>query len=836
MTKNTVSKCLCALLAAGLLAGCKRSSPTPGHQPADYFQTHFQDESQFVVETIVTDLAEQIYFAKFHRLPEPGGFHVTATETPESPFGAPIYDLLVDLDAGHRGLKTKLDISGPIWSPEIYGAVTAWLAQSIGLAGGAEKAAGETRLLARLADADAMTVAETDQELSTALERDFTDASLHEQAALVLGAFMLREHSGDFFEIRSPLCRLTAHLALARHLRGGEAGGSNEQMAGAMLWTLMNNQAAALEKLGGIKTNSPALASWVRALTVRNTGDYRPLAGPEAASPIENIEWFCAFKLAANADIGWGRLSEEQKKDINFVRVASQGGYSVGMGHELLALALSLELQEVAATYRQTHAQALNQSSLVAALNEMPGRCLARDRQGAVQVHVIGWGMWAGFLQRQLCHAVQHNFNFLQNRWGVPDEAKKFSAKADALFGGLRLYPFVQRFNCLDVAAYHQSVDAGLKVTTSTPQLVPAECWNNLCYQFSPEEHYPPAENAHVSEWHKHNPPPGTAYDLYPRLNHLSLVGRGDAAKWLDELHVRAPFDWNLNYYLLRNRFNNTPTYDEAVALFGASAAYNTLAMGWLARAVKDQPEKYEAVMLRSAAVDPRDYFALGDFFAARKEDDKAAGYYEKGGAASPDTIEMASHAKWLVHHYLARGKTQEARRVADFAGEVYSHDGLEAKAAFLEATKDYAGAFQWYSNIEERYEKSGPLIAFCLRYKAKTGDTRFDAEVKERTGKLFPSGFEQVTLASFSAAPADGVVLKENSELTRAAGVKASDVIVAIYGVRVHNVSQYEFKRDGSTDPELDLIVWQGGGYRVVKASPSNHLFGVDIGDYQKR
>src|SRR5205085_2574606 len=35
-------------------------------QTQNYFETSFQDESQFIVETIVTDLAEMAYFAKNH--------------------------------------------------------------------------------------------------------------------------------------------------------------------------------------------------------------------------------------------------------------------------------------------------------------------------------------------------------------------------------------------------------------------------------------------------------------------------------------------------------------------------------------------------------------------------------------------------------------------------------------------------------------------------------------------------------------------------------------------------------------------------------------------------
>jgi len=149
----------------------------------------------------------------------------------------------------------------------------------------------------------------------------------------------------------------------------------------------------------------------------------------------------------------------------------------------------------------------------------MPDGCF-NSSDDTVHVKVIGWGQWANFLQRHLCHAVQQNFHFMLHQWGVPDEAKSFRAQCDESFGGLRLYPFVSRFNCTDVASYHKSVDEGFKVTVSTPQLVPAECWNLLCYHVDFAPPYDPNLNPHVNEWHSRNPLPGTVYDLGPRLDH----------------------------------------------------------------------------------------------------------------------------------------------------------------------------------------------------------------------------------------------------------------------------------------------------------------------------
>jgi cytochrome c2 len=60
--------------------------------------------------------------------------------------------------------------------------------------------------------------------------------------------------------------------------------------------------------------------------------------------------------------------------------------------------------------------------------------------------------------------------------------------------------------------------------------------------------------------------------------------------------------------------------------------------------------------------------------------------------------------------------------------------------------------------------------------------------------------------------------------------------VIVAVYGVRVHNFAQYSYGRGLKDTPELDLIVWQGDGYHEFTPAPPNHLFGADFGDFPSK
>src|SRR5437879_1748793 len=95
------------LLAAGLATGCKpkSSAPPPAQQSAvateasRYFQTAFQSECGFIVHAIGSDLAEQMYYAANHRLPDEKSFSVSITEKPGASLEQPVYALQIRLDA-----------------------------------------------------------------------------------------------------------------------------------------------------------------------------------------------------------------------------------------------------------------------------------------------------------------------------------------------------------------------------------------------------------------------------------------------------------------------------------------------------------------------------------------------------------------------------------------------------------------------------------------------------------------------------------------------------------------------------------------------------------------
>lgn len=806
------------------------------NQSNGYFKTHFQDESQFIVETVIADLAEMVFFAKHAKLPDAKAFSVEAVETSGTAFRSPVYAISISLQPNSPAIKLTLKIDAPIWSPETYASVVDALFKQVDLdkTSSVSKGGEDWTLINALTDATSISIEKANIEVSTRLQNDFRNAQLHGRAAMVLAAFALRECSGSFYDVRSQMCRITAHLALA-HTLDEKSMGAEARLADAALDTLMNRQTAALGKLAHSELADPHCAAWVRVLKARNTQDYRELNTIETPSPLEKIARFEAFGRSVDIDIVWKDLGKVEVTRLpDYCRIANSTSYSVETGHGLLQLSLALELRDMSAVFELAQGKKLNKDQIIPELNKFPERCFAPNSNGNPKVRVIGWGQWAMLFHRQVCHAVSENFNFLERKWGVHDEAKQFASNINHTFGNLRLAPFVRRFNCTDNTTYHSAIDDAFTATRSFPHLVSPQIWNYICYKVSFGPIYTTGQNPHINEWHKHNPPPGTAYDPEPRMNHPSLVNRPDTFDQLDRLHQVAPYDKIIAFNLIRLKYRNQPTYEQTLEIYRPVSDFSTYAMTKLADYVTDRPEQYEPLMVKAAALDPSRYFKLGDYFIPRNET-KAAEYVEKGMNLGPDSVTAANHADWLIHYYLKNGQENKAQKIADMAGEVYSYSGLEAKASFLEETGDHSGAFEWYRKIEERYDSPNPLTQFCLRYKTKTGDARYDSEAKNRLTKIFPRGIIEAKIGDFKSSPIVGVIVKGENDMTHRAGLKSGDIIVAVQNICVDDFEQYTYARETLRTPELALIVWRGM-YLEIRSSPPKRRFGVDMVTYSNK
>jgi hypothetical protein len=96
------------------------------------------------------------------------------------------------------------------------------------------------------------------------------------------------------------------------------------------------------------------------------------------------------------------------------------------------------------------------------------------------------------------------------------------------------------------------------------------------------------------------------------------------------------------------------------------------------------------------------------------------------------------------------------------------------------------------------------------------SGDPRFRPEARART---LARPDEQVTLASFSGPPREGVQVFESAPKFEAMGLGVGAVLVAIDGKRVRNFETYRCLRTLGEGTLATVIVWHGGGYREIQA-----------------
>ena len=808
--------------------------PSPPVQSGKNFQTPWQDESQYIVEMIAADLAEMAYFAQHHTGLPGTALPVEAHEI-RTPTGL-AYTIKVQL--GPDGEFTcVVPMVTPIWSPATYRPLTKALAEKLRLRAAPPRARTDAaEILRTLATPTAETLATLDTKLSAQLAQEFTSASRHEEAALLLAAFTLREAKGMFFQIRSDLCRITAHLAFAAELRGAQPATPSGRVAEAALTSLYNNQAAALLQLTAIPDTAETVV-WKRALRMHATGDYRLIKESENPTFLERREWFRARASSVGLTRAWAELNldEEKRPPADWTRFACAESQPVEVGHVLLRLAVPLELYETAAVYFIEQGEKLSEAQLVPSLNAEPDRCVTERPAGQSPVKIIGWGRWAAFLQRHCCTAISANFDFIQRRWGVPDEARKYRDAMDRRFSGLRLYPFVRRQNATDEAYYRKAQDEQMALVRSVPHHVPAEVWNQVCYTVPFCPLYIPPPHGFINEWHSHNPPPGTAYNPLPRLNHPSLVNQPDTVKRLEALLRLAPYDTDLIFNLLRIRDGEKSTAEQISTAYAAVMDFNPAPYRRLAKQNKADPVAYEKFIRIAAAIDPSNYEELADFYLDAGREKDAATAFAQWISLELDDVSIANRAAWLIDYYERTGQSDSATQLANRAAEVYSSRGLLAKARLLERRRDYAGAIDCFQKNAERYDDSGPLIGFFVRFKETTGSSQYDAQLDQLIRIRLPGGLQKITKRSPLIGPKAGVLVQTDNDAIRQAGLQTGDIIVSSRGYAVSNWAGYIFIRELEDTP-FTLEVWRKGRYVALPPLPAKFRFGVNLPDYHPR
>lgn len=773
------------------------------------------NEEEWIVAQIAADIAEMVRLAQNKALRDP--LKVTATRQTAGPG----LSFVLRLETAERPIEGKASVEEHLWSSKTYAPWALLALEHHKVRAAAETVPGSS-LSALLQPTAAVLLAENER-VSSLLESRLSAAAAHEQAALLLGAFGLRESAGSMTDVRPSACRMTAHLALASALRGTRPPSPDGAVADAILATLVGRQADALgqvDRLAGKEVTGP-VAAWGRALRIRNTGDWRILKEPAKGSLLERREHYRALRTSLDGERAVEFLEQGKPESISdWTRIGFRMPTAVAVGNFFQDGAIPAEVAEITEVSKAVHGLVAPLETLVRSLNEPPGRCVQAPPRKPVAV--LGWGLWAYHLQRHLLAAIEATDEHLLDGLGLDQASETLRAKMRQSYGKLVLFPTLERSwdewgqaSCPGMAA----------LTRSSPERTPISAWSTAERLCAKERD---AGNLRaLAAWADQILPRGTALDAGLRLVTPGLYGKNPRNVRIDyrALHSLAPYE-PLIAHTLADETARDPragaTVKEREAAFGSLMDYNLSAITWTAESAKETPTEYRRLHAKLFALDQNARVRLIEYLHQRGLHAEAVSELEAARKLATDRVALSHWLFILADDYLDRGRTDEALAVAGEAAEVGSSIGVFTLARVMERLGRIDEAERLQKANADRYGNEDlSLESFYVRQAHRFGNKRHEREAAIATKTLFPGGIQKVRLADFVRPPGgdDLVVLmtlddKRWSKL----GMQLADVIVALDGYRIRNWNQLTAVRSWSDEQQLTLIVWRGGHYVEAK------------------
>jgi hypothetical protein len=769
-------------------------------------------ESAWIAASVATDVVEMAAFLARRPLPAPESIEAAVADG----------DRVVVSVAGTP--RVTIDPATFVWSPAPYLSLAKSLLPRTGTAPRRVPPVS-TRLLEALLRPSAGVLVDEDRRISAALSAKPASAAAHEEAALLLAAFALRERAAWLSDVRPALNRATAHLVLAEALRGPDPPGVEARIAAIALAALAERQTEALASVRGLPRSMPAVDAWARALELRTTGDWRNVPALAGQAPLVGLEAFHALLWRKTVPAALDSLEGVETNQVDWARVATGAG-SVEVAHRFAPVAVGGTLAEVQEVHRSLRGQDVEQEGLAAALNALPGRAVART--GSPAVTVLGWGQWAAFLQRHLLAAVDTQEWFLRDVLGQREGGDAFAREADAMTAGLDLHALLVSRRLTRTVAdpvtrskYDPAAEAApcrriAEIIGRRPEAVPFEAWDQArrrCPQESARGALPPPE-----DWFRPLVPPGTAYQAVKRMS--SEAGIRHGLHRIDVLHALAPYDASLGFLFAGRRYGGEAKADEFRAAMGPVLDYDIYALErWTVMAPRETAVLTEVGEKLCAMAADR-CFGFGERLALEGREDEAIAAYEKAIAGTRDAVQLAASVAWVVDRLWDTARRERAMEIAQTAGEAHSSAGLFTLARALERAGRLEEAEKVLLAVTERYGDTSYLDSFHIRRHLRFGEGTYRQKGAEALARRFPRGLQKVTTDDFHAPPGplDGVPQLQVTPRLAKLGVRPGDVVVAVDGYRVRDNPQWIMMSSLTDEQALALIVWRGGGYAEIK------------------
>jgi hypothetical protein len=700
-----------------------------------------------------------------------------------------------------------VEITDHIWAPGGYAPLAAAVAGS-----GTACESPATPIVSALLQPTGEVIQRENARVSARLRTNMRCADAHAEAALLVGTLALREAAKSFNDPRRLISRMTAHLAMADAL-GVPADNGPRRLSEIVLFTLVGRERTALDRMNALDpsgSNGP-LQSWIRALRMRNTSDWRILHDPDHATLLEQLE----VVRAAEASLGDPRTLDfieaiHDPADVpDWARIVMEGNPGVDAGNRFADSAVALELRE-AAEARKAYAPAVSLDSAEALVNELK----VEPTEGPVgtdgAVWIIDWPMWAAVAERHLMTNINARDTHLDSVLAVKDRAKEFREQVARTFSGLRLYPLL----AITLAPTKEEARPGMAGSVALiekhPELVTHWMWKSVLMK----ETWAglPARVPRAESWFTPSFPVGTVFEPNTRPWAANLVARFTAPQ-IAPFRDAAPYAQRLTWVSIG------PEYDKAPAAvlkkeFGEMAAFNLGFALRIASAIKkEDPDAYPAAMGPVVAMGPERLLDLADYYVDHARLDAARDAYERWFTAGRDEVAIANRAEWMVRDYFDRHEYAKANALANRAARTYSARGLLAQARLYDWSGNPREAERYYRLEYERYDDPDDLYGFLLRQHRK------GMEVDALKWKVFPGGIVPVVMPSLQDPPTTGIEVTSVGKLGERLGMRVGDIVVAVDGMRVQNLAQYYAVKTASLDPVMRVIVWRDLKYVEVTA-----------------
>lgn len=725
---------------------------------------------------------------------------------------------LVAID-GRAAEALVLDSDHSVWTPQTYASLAERLVRARRWK--ADRAEAPAALLQATLDTDDVALQSVNRELSAALTAHPAAPRLHEGAALLLGALALGEAAGQFEDVRELLARMTVHLALADALRPASDASVPGRLARGILLGLSGRQSEALDALAVRPGEQPwpEEAQQIAAATrTRVTLDWRVTLTPET-SALERVQIVRALRLRLDPSAAEAFVEQHGPADLPaWGRLLLARPCSVEIGNRYTRDGEAPELGQIDRLYASVHGAALTPAARVTVLRQPASRVLHVEG-GSAHVEVVDWPLWAGLLERRLAHKLFGLTDHLKNL-GLPDAVDREEARQRAAYGELRVFPQVFALRMGAGWPVHVAFTELLPLWAE-PQRFTPEVWMTLRDRLT-------RSRAQVSigpenEWFKPGVPVGTVpEDLTPRSSGLLGSPRARREADLVAWRARAPYRRGVAMELLWLRRGDRATADDVSNLLGPFVAHDVPAMQRLAAAAPEGSPLRRDTYRRLCDLLVDQCRGLAWELIEHGNENEGAAAYRRWYFGARDRVQASHGAEWLVDYEWRRGRRAEAFRTAQDALSTGSHSGLVTMADLLERSGQNDEALALYQQAADRYDHAAALLAFYLRHR-HDGGAGDDAKAADRIlHEVFPRGLERVDAAGLASAggrPPDGgvAVVGPYAALTRA-GVREGDVIVAVDGVRVRDLEQYQTMRYLTRDPAMRLAYWRGDTYLEVQ------------------